>query len=122
MTRIEAAVQRALVDWFNKTYKTHMLQATLNENSRHNIEMGVVVGITDLIIFARKDDVLHVFFHELKTKQKNSNLKESQIKWYKDFYLGRLKASNTHYAVSRGLSEAKKEIVDWINSIGGTNA
>lgn len=115
---VEAAIQRALVDWFNKTYKDYMLQATLNENSRHNIEMGVVVGITDLLIFARKDDILHVFFHELKTKHKMSKLSDSQVDWYKDHYLAKLKASNTHYAVSKGLSEAKSEITKWTVQLG----
>ena len=117
MTRVEAAIQRALVDWFNKTYKDYMLTATLNENSRHNIEMGVVVGITDLLIFARKNDILHVFFHELKTKSKKSILRNTQIEWYRDFYLTKLQASNTHYAVSKGLLEAKKEIAKWVNSL-----
>lgn len=121
MTRVEAAIQRALVDWFNKTYKDYMLTATLNENSRHNIEMGVAVGITDLLIFARAGEVLHVFFHELKTKNKNSRVSPSQVDWHKKIYIPKLQASNTHYAVSKGLSEAKKEIVNWINSLGGNH-
>lgn len=115
MTKVEAAIQRAIVDWFKKTYPEFMLMGTLNENSRHNIEMGVVVGLTDLLIFARKDDILHVFFHELKTKNKNSKLRDTQIKWHKDFYLTKLQASNTCYAVSKGLSEAKKQITNWID-------
>lgn len=118
MTRVESAIQRALVDWFCKTYKDYMLTATLNENSRHNIEMGVVVGITDLLIFARKDDILHVFFHELKTKSNASKLRPTQIEWHKKIYLPKLKASNTHYAVSKGLSEAKKEITEWTVQLG----
>ena len=118
MKKVESAIQRALVDWFGKTYKDYMLQATLNENSRHNIEMGVVVGITDLLIFARKDDILHVFFHELKTKHKMSKLSDSQVDWYKDFYIAKLKAKNTHYAISKGLSEAKQAIIDWTVQLG----
>lgn len=117
MTRIEAAIQRALVDWFKKTYKNYMLQATLNENSRHNLEMGINVGITDLFIFVRKNDVLHVFFHELKTKHKMSKLSDSQVEWYRNEYVPKLQASNTYYAVSKGLSEAKKEIADWIKKL-----
>lgn len=119
MTRIEASIQRALVDWFKKAYPEFMLMGTLNENSRHNIEMGVVVGLTDLLIFARKDDILHIFFHELKTKSKKSQLRDTQVKWYKEIYLAKLQASNTHYAVSKGLSEAKKEITKWITSVRG---
>jgi len=117
MTRVESAIQRALVDWFGKTYKNCMMQATLNENSRHNIEMGVVVGITDLLIFARKDDILHVFFHELKTKSNASKLRQTQIDWHKKIYIPKLQAANTHYVVSKGLSEAKQAIIDWINSV-----
>jgi hypothetical protein len=117
MTRVEAAIQRALVDWFCKTYKDYMLTATLNENSRHNVEMGVVVGITDLLIFARKNDILHVFFHELKTKNKNSKISPSQVDWHKNIYIPKLQASNTHYAVSKGLSEAKKAIIEWTTSV-----
>lgn len=117
MTRVEAAIQQALVDWFRKTYKDYMLTATLNENSRHNIEMGVVAGITDLLIFARKGDILHVFFHELKTKNKNSKPSLSQVDWYKNIYIPKLQAANTHYAVSKGLSEAKKAIIEWTTSV-----
>ncbi len=116
-SRIEAAIQRAIVDWFLKTYKDYLLTATLNENSRHALEMGVSVGITDLVIFARKGDILHVFFHELKTKSKNSILRDTQIKWYNETYVLKLQASNTHYAVSKGLSEAKKAIVQWIAGV-----
>ena len=115
-SRIEASIQRAVVDWFYKTYPDYNLQATLNENSRHSVEMGLMVGITDLLIFARKDAILHVFFLELKTQSRNSILRPSQEKWHKDIYLPKLQASNTHYAVSKGLSEAKKEITNWINS------
>jgi len=70
MTKVEAAIQRALVDWFKKTYPEFMLMGTLNENSRYNIEMGVVVGLTDLLIFARKDDILHVFYNITRFPQR----------------------------------------------------
>jgi len=111
--RVEASIQRELVRWFNATYKDYMLQATLNENSRHNVEMGVVVGITDLLIFARKDDILHVFFHEIKTKNRKSKLNPAQIKWHDEIYEKKIKANNTHYAASKGLIEAKKAIIEW---------
>lgn len=116
-SRIEAAIQRAVVDWFYKTYPDLNLQATLNENSRHSVEMGLMVGITDLLIFARKDGILHVFFLELKTQSRNSVLRPSQEKWHKDIYLPKLQSSNTHYAVAKGLSEAKKEIVEWVKNL-----
>lgn len=121
-SRIEAAIQRALFDWFCKTYKPYLMIGTLNENSRHNLAMGVSVGITDLTIYARKDNILHIFFHELKTKSKKSIIRPSQVKWYNETYVPKLQASNTHYAVSKGLSEAKKEIVDWISRVRMENA
>jgi hypothetical protein len=119
-SRIEASIQRALVDWFYKTYADYNLQATLNENSRHSVEMGLMVGITDLLIFARKDAILHVFFLELKTQSRNSILRPSQEKWHKDIYLPKLQASNTHYAVAKGLSEAKKEIAEWVKTLNAS--
>lgn len=120
VSRIEAAIQRALVDWFYKTYLDYSLQATLNENSRHSVEMGLMVGITDLLIFVRKDGILHVFFLELKTQSRNSVLRPSQEKWHKDIYLPKLQSKNTHYAVAKGLSEAKKEIVEWVKTLNAS--
>jgi hypothetical protein len=120
VSRIESAIQRAVVDWFYKTYPDYNLQATLNENSRHSVEMGLMVGITDLLIFARKDAILHVFFLELKTQSRNSILRPSQEKWHKDIYLPKLQASNTHYAVAKGLSEAKKEIAEWVKTLNAS--
>ena len=119
-SRIEAAIQRAVVDWFYKTYPDYNLQATLNENSRHSVEMGLMVGITDLLIFVRKDGILHVFFLELKTQSRNSILLPSQEKWHKKIYLPELQAKNTHYAVAKGLSEAKKEIVEWVKVLNAS--
>ena len=119
-SRIEAAIQRAVVDWFYKTYPDYNLQATLNENSRHSVEMGLMVGITDLLIFVRKDGILHVFFLELKTQSRNSILRPSQKKWHKKIYLPELQAKNTHYAVAKGLSEAKKEIVEWVKTLNAS--
>ena len=98
VSRVEASIQRALVDWFYKTYSDYALQATLNENSRHSIEMGIMVGITDLLIFARKDEILHVLFLELKTKHRNSILRPSQEEWHKKIYLPKLQSKNTKYA------------------------
>lgn len=120
VSRIEAAIQRAVVDWFYKTYPDYNLQATLNENSRYSVEMGLMVGITDLLIFVRKDEILHVFFLELKTQSRNSVLRPSQEKWHKDIYLPELQSKNTHYAVAKGLSEAKKEIVEWVKVLNAS--
>ena len=119
-SRIEDAIQRALVDYIKKQHKQMVVQATLNENSRHKIEMGVSVGITDLIIFLRKDNICHIFFHELKTKQKTSRLRDSQVDWYKNEYVPKLQASNTMYGVSKGLSEAKKNVDSFFSTAYST--
>jgi hypothetical protein len=119
-SRIEDAIQRALVDYIKKQHKQMLAQATLNENSRHKVEMGLSVGITDLLIFLRKDNICHIFFHELKTKAKNSKLRDSQVNWYKNEYVPKLQASNTYYAVSKGLSEAKKEVDYFFSTVYST--
>ena len=119
-SRIEASIQRALVDWLGKKYPQLVTQATLNENSRHNVEMGLSVGITDLLIFLRKDNVCHIFFHELKTKNRDSKRSPAQTKWYNETYIPKLQASNTHYAVSKGFTEAKKAIDSFFNTVYST--
>jgi hypothetical protein len=121
-SRVESAIQRALVDWLVKKYPQLVTQATLNENSRHNIDMGLSVGITDLLIFLRKDDICHIFFHELKTKAKASRLRDSQVEWYRDIYVPKLQASNTHYAVSKGFTEAKLAVDSFFSTVYSTNA
>jgi hypothetical protein len=107
--KVEASIQRALVEWISRNYPHVMVQATLNENSRHAIDMGCCVGIPDLLLFWRKNDIMHVIFLELKTKQKNSKMRDTQVEWYRNEYK-KLEGANTHYAVARGFSEAKKEV------------
>lgn len=108
--KVEAAIQRALVDWIAKTYPHLVVQATLNENSHKCVDMGICVGITDLIIFSKGN----ILFLELKTKDRNSFLSPSQIDWYRDVYLVKLKSPNTHYAVAKGLAEAKEEVIKFV--------
>ena len=115
--KVEAAVQRALVDWMAKKYPQLVTQATLNENSRHNIDMGICVGITDLIIYLKKGDICHIFFHELKTKNKASKRSEPQVRWYNETYVPKLKACNTHYATSKGFAEAKLAVDNFFNMV-----
>jgi hypothetical protein len=47
-------------------------------------------------------------------------LRPSQEEWHKDIYLPQLQASNTHYAVAKGLSEAKKEIAEWVKTLNAS--
>lgn len=110
--RIEASIQRALVDWIKNNHSEIMMQATLNENSRHAMDMGCTAGIPDLLLFRRAEDVLHVMFLELKTTQ--GKLSKPQTEWVRDDYDVRLKSSNTHYAVAYGFSDAKKEVMRWV--------
>jgi hypothetical protein len=116
MKKVEAAIQRALVEWIGKTYPYVMVQATLNENSRHAIDMGCCVGIPDLLLFWRKGDTMHVLFLELKTKHKKSKVRDTQVEWYKNNYK-KLEGVNTHYAVAKGFSEAKKEITVQLGAV-----
>lgn len=109
--RVEAAIQRELVRWIRKEYPHLMVQATLNELARKHVDMGIDVGITDLLIFDRRDAVLHVFFLELKTLK--GKLQNSQKEWL-DKYLHKYESSNTQYAVAYGLNEAKALINIWI--------
>lgn len=120
-SRIEASIQRALVDWIIKKYPQMVTQATLNENSRHNIDMGISVGITDLVIYLKKDDICHIFFHELKTRQKKSQRSPAQVEWYNKIYVKKLQASNTYYAVSKGFTEAKKAVDDFFSTVYSTD-
>lgn len=119
-SRIEEAIQRALVDYIKKQHKQMVVQATLNENSRYKVDMGLSVGITDLLIFLRHKDITYIFFHELKTKSKNSKLRDTQVDWYKNEYVPKLQASNTHYAVSKGFAEAKKAVDGFFSTVYST--
>lgn len=108
--RVEASIQRHLVAWIRSEYPSIKVVATLNENSRTQIEMGCDVGITDLILLDRHDGVLFVFFLELKTKK--GKLSQSQKDWQED-YINRYESANATYDVAYGFSQAKEKIKDW---------
>lgn len=119
MKKVERAIQWDLVDWVGKTYKQIMLQATLNEDSRYNLRMGVCVGITDIIIFLRHpiENITHILFLELKTKNKRSVVRDTQTDWYNDCYVGKVQAKNTVYVVAYGRSEAQAEVTKFFSKI-----
>ena len=113
-SNIEAAIQRAGVDWVKKTHADVKIIATLNENSRHHIGMGCDVGITDLMLMKRVGGVLYVFFLELKKKK--GVLSKSQKDWRID-YECRFAGNNTRYDVAYGFDEMKEKINLWIKSL-----
>lgn len=111
MKRIEDAIQIAIVDWIKKTYPVLRVHATLNENSYTKTAMGSDIGIPDILIFHRRDRILHMLFLELKTTK--GKLQPSQIEWA-ECYEQTLASKNTRYAVAKGFEAAKNVIADWM--------
>ncbi len=89
------------------------IAASQNENSRHAVDLGMDVGEPDLRLSLTKDDIYYIFFLELKTK--TGKLQESQKDWFAD-YEENFKASNTHYAVAYGYTQAQELIINWLAS------
>jgi len=108
---VEAAIQRALVKWIPA--EVHVI-ATLNEDSRHKLTMGVDVGCPDLLLFYRGRSVLHVFFLELKTK--TGSMRYTQKEWAEG-YLANLQSINTSYATAYGLEEAQGYVEAWLEQL-----
>lgn len=106
--KVEAAIQRALVAWIRENYPSVEILATLNENSRHQIDMGCDVGITDLLIFKPVQNVKHIFYLELKTQ--TGKLHASQKKWAARY----TPYENTHYGVAYGFADAREQIKEWM--------
>lgn len=110
--RVELAIHRAVCQWLRDIYPHIKFQSTFNELNRHQIEL-CDLGITDLILFDRRDDGnLHVFFLELKPS--DGDLIPSQITWAADYH-DRFASHNTHYAVARGFLSAQEAIISWVN-------
>lgn len=113
---IEAAIQRAVVHWMKEHHPAIMMQATLNENSHHCMDMGCTAGIPDLLLFlpGPQDGLLHIFFLELKTKK--GKLSDSQIAWA----LTRPRSHNVTYGVAYGYTEAIQAIQSWVDNLSST--
>lgn len=109
MKRVEAAIQRELVRWIKETFPHVRMQATLNENSRNQMDMGCEKGIPDLLLFLTVGDVCHVIFFELKRMK--GRLSEDQKEWRKPA------GTNTHYGLGYGLIESKEVLTKIIGEL-----
>src|SRR5690348_6725880 len=105
--KVEAAIQRALVQWMRleMTQFPIKIASNNNEHARNYINMGVDVGSPDLLITWRKNDIAHMFYLELKTKK--GKLSKSQVEWNEDFDKN-FACNNCQRAVAYGFSDAKK--------------
>lgn len=119
MLKIEAAIQSSLIHWIHARYPEVMVTATQNENSYREREQIGSIGITDLILFKRINELsgektLHTLFLELKkTKGK---LQPSQIDWNKVYDLQFI-SSNSRRAVAYGYIHAKEIISEWSDGV-----
>jgi len=118
MKKIEKAIQAALLSWLKENYPTILVTATLNEASYKEVRQIGSTGISDLILFAVKNDIMYILFLELKKKK--GKLKPSQILWNVDFD-ARFKCSNNMRDVAYGFAEAKYIIEKWIANISSHN-
>lgn len=90
------------------------LAASQNENSRHAVDLGMDVGEPDLRLYCRPDDILHMFYLELKKKK--GKISESQIEWNGDFDAN-YAAINARRDVAYGFLEAREKIINWLSEI-----
>jgi len=115
---IEAAISNAVLDWVNTNYPEVIITTTQNESNFGNRKQVGSLGITDLILFTRKDTVLCVLFLELKTaglgKTKRGKLGKNQIEWNSKFDTD-FTASNATRGVAYGYEEAITKIREWYN-------
>lgn len=113
---MESAIQRALVSYL-KTISSRSspikVIATLNEDSRHKLDMGVDVGCADLILCRRIENILLMLFLELK--RKTGTLQKSQLDWGVDFDEN-FAAINATRAIAYGYDQAIQLIDTWIKS------
>lgn len=109
--RIEATIQKEAVRKIREKYPFLLIHATLNELARNHVDMGIDVGIPDLLLMGRNDNLLHVFFLEIKTK--TGKMRDTQIEWA-DKYAMTLCATNTCYGVAYGYLELLELVDKWV--------
>lgn len=113
MKKVERAIQNALLHWLKTDHPEVMATATDNENNYKDTSAIGCKGITDLLLFRKRNNLLDIFFLELKTKQKGSRLNDNQIAWNIDFDEN-YAAENAHRDVAIGFADAKEKILNWL--------
>jgi hypothetical protein len=88
--------------------------AAQNENSRHSTDLGLDAGRPDTELETRVDDILYIFYLELK--KLNGKLLPSQIKWNENFDKYRV-SKNAKRDVAYGFEQAKEKILAWAESL-----
>ncbi len=118
MNKTELAIQKAVIEFVHLQYKDVIITGTNNEANRHDTRAIGCKGITDLILFRRKDDVLYTLFLELKTNGKGltrrGTLQPSQITFNRVFDTCFV-ATNAKRTLCYGFDEAITAIKDWYN-------
>lgn len=118
MNQVEKSVQRAVIRWTKDNCPESIITAIQNEKHHFDKEMLGCKGITDLILFRRKDDVLYTLFLELKTNGKGltrrGTLQPSQITFNRVFDTCFV-ATNAKRVLCYGFEEAITAIKDWYN-------
>lgn len=112
--KIEAAIQAALIYWVKETYPQIMITTTANERSYREINQIGSIGITDLLLFDRRNEIVHCLCLELKKIK--GKLLPSQIIWNQSFDKD-WKCINFTRAVAHGFNEAKEIISGWAYSL-----
>lgn len=99
--KTENRIQQEMVLWFNKTFPNErgMLFHVANEQQHHKIGIGVVAGVSDLILLRNKT----AYFIEVKTPIGRQSPK--QKRWQ-----AKVEAQGYEYFIVRNLDEFKKII------------
>lgn len=112
MANIERAIQKAVIYWVKKNHPSLIITGTDNENNYKDVGSIGSLGITDLLLFHPKGQIL---FCELKTK--TGKLKPSQITFNEFFDTYFAPTQNYTRAVAQGYNAALEIISNWIKEV-----
>ena len=119
VNKTELAIQRAVIGWTKDNCPESIITAIQNEKHHFDKEMLGCKGITDLILFHRKDDIMYVLFLELKTNGKGltrrGTLLPSQLTFNRVFDTC-FASTNAKRALCYGFDEAINTIKGWLNN------